>query len=65
MDHKADEYWGTLLLAMAQDARQDGDLVTAELLFAEAMRYFEEADRLASRWRSFEARLGDMASRGL
>ena len=39
MDHKADEYWGTLLLAMAQDARQDGDLVTADVLFAEAMRY--------------------------
>jgi hypothetical protein len=65
MDHKGDEYWGTLLLAMAQDARQDGDLVTAELLFAEAMRYFEEADRLASRWRRFEARLNDMASRRL
>ena len=65
MDHKGDEYWGTLLLAMAQDARQDGDLVTAELLFTEAMRYFEEADRLTSRWRSFEARLDDMASRRL
>ena len=65
MDHKADEYWGTLLLATAQDARREGDLVTAELLFAEAMRYFEEADRLASRWRSFEARLDDMASRRL
>ena len=64
MDHKGDEYWGTLLLAMAQDARQD-DLVTAELLFTEAMRYFEEADRLTSRWRSFEARLDDMASRRL
>jgi hypothetical protein len=64
MDHKADEYWGTLLLAMAQDARQD-DLVTAELLFTEAMRYFEEADRLTSRWRSFEASLDDMASRRL
>ena len=49
MDHKGDEYWGTLLLAMAQDARQDGDLVTADVLFAEAMRYFDEADRLASR----------------
>ena len=43
MDHKADEYWGTLLLAMAQDARQDGDLVTADVLFAKAMRYFDEA----------------------
>ena len=39
MDHKGDEYWGTLLLAMAQGARQDGDLVTADVLFAEAMRY--------------------------
>ena len=65
MDHKADEYWGTLLLAMAQDARQDGDLVTADVLFAEAMRYFDEADRLASRWRRFEARLDDKTSRRL
>jgi hypothetical protein len=65
MNDKADEYWGTLLLAMAQDARQDGDLVTAELLFAEAMRYFDEGDRLASRWRSFEARLDDEPARRL
>ena len=43
---------------MAQDARQDGDLVTADVLFAKAMRYFDEADRLASRWRRFEARCG-------
>jgi hypothetical protein len=57
MDDKADEFWGTLLLAMARDARQDGDLATAELLFAEAMRYFDEADRLASRWQRFETRL--------
>jgi hypothetical protein len=63
MDHKADEYWGTLLLAMARDARQDGDLGTADLLFAEAMRYFDEADRLASRWRSFETRLDAEAPR--
>jgi hypothetical protein len=33
MDHKADEYWGTVLLAMARDARQD---CAAELLFGEA-----------------------------
>ena len=65
MDHQGDEYWGTLLLAMAQDARQDGDLVTADVLFAEAMRYFDEADRLASRWRRFEARLDDKTSRRL
>ena len=57
MDHQADEYWGTLLLAMARDARQEGDLATAEQLFAEATRYFDEADRLESRWRNFEARL--------
>ena len=63
MHHKADEYWGTLLLAMARDARQDGDLGTADLLFAEAMRYFDEADRLASRWRSFETRLDVEAPR--
>jgi len=30
MDRKPDVYWGTLLLAMAQDARKDGDFVTAE-----------------------------------
>jgi hypothetical protein len=65
MDHKGDEYWGTLPLAMAQDARQDGDLVTADVLFAEAMRYFNEADRLASRWRRVEARLDDKTSRRL
>ena len=48
MDHQADEYWGILLLEMAQDARADGDLVTAELLTQAATRYFGEADRLAS-----------------
>jgi len=25
MNHKTDEYWGTLLLEMAHDAREDGD----------------------------------------
>jgi hypothetical protein len=39
---------------MAWDARQDGDLVTAELLLEEAMRYFDEGDRFAERWRNFE-----------
>ena len=63
MDRKADDYWGTLLLAMAQDAREDGDLVTAEVLFAEAMRYFDEENRLAERWRNFEARLDGEPSR--
>jgi hypothetical protein len=56
MNDKPDEYWGTLLLAMARDARQDGDVATADLLFAEALRYFDEADRLASRWQHFETR---------
>ena len=32
MDHKTEKYLGTLLLRMAADARQEGDLVTAELL---------------------------------
>jgi hypothetical protein len=49
MDHKADVYARTLLLAMARDAREEGDLVTAELLFAEAMRHFDDGDRLAER----------------
>ncbi len=57
MDHKTDEYWASLLLEMAEDARQNGDLVTAELLAAAAMKYFGEADRLAARWRKLEARL--------
>jgi hypothetical protein len=48
---------------MARDARHDGDLGTADLLFAEAMRYFDEADRLVSRWRSFETRLDVEAPR--
>ena len=53
MDRKADDYWGSLLLAMVWDARQEGDLVTAELLLEEAMRYFDEGDRFADRWRKF------------
>ena len=65
MDRKADDYWGALLLAMAWDARQQGDLVTAELLLAEAVRYFDEGDRFAERWRNFEARLDDETSRRL
>ena len=63
MDRKADDYWGALLLAMAWDARQQGDLVTAELLLAVAVRYFDEGDRFAERWRNFEARLDDETSR--
>ena len=63
MDDEPDEYWGTLLLAMARDARHDGDLATAELLFTEATRYFDEADRLALRWRRFETRLDGETSR--
>jgi hypothetical protein len=63
MDDQADEYWGSLLLAMARDAREDGDFVTAEQLFAEAVRYFDEADRLAARWRNFEVRLDRESSR--
>jgi hypothetical protein len=39
---------------MVWDARQEGDLVTAELLLEEAMRYFDEGDRFADRWRKFE-----------
>ena len=54
MDHQADVHMGTLLLAMARDARQEGDVVTAELLFAEAMRCFDEGDRFVKRWRNFE-----------
>ena len=62
MNHKADEHWAALLLEMAEDARQDGDFVTAELLVAAAMN-FGEADRLAARWRKLEARLDDDTSR--
>jgi hypothetical protein len=63
MGRKADDYWGALLLAMAWDARQRGDLVTAELLLAEAVQYFDEGDRFAELWRNFEARLDDETSR--
>jgi hypothetical protein len=63
MDHKGDEYWGIVLLEMAHDAREDGDLVTAELLTAAAMEYFGQADRAAARWRNFEARLDEETSR--
>jgi hypothetical protein len=63
MNYKTDEYWGTLILEMAEDARQDGDFVTAELLTAAAMKYFGEADRVAARWRKVEARLNDDFSR--
>ena len=59
MNGKTRKCWGTILLQMALDARQEGDLVTAELLFAHAMDYFDESDRLASRWRKFEAHLDD------
>jgi hypothetical protein len=58
MNLKTKKCWGTIVLQMALDARQEGDLVTAELLVAHAMDYFQEADRLASRWRRFEARHG-------
>ena len=61
MDHRTDEYWAALVLEMAEDARQDGDFVTAELLTAAAVKYFGEADRLAARWRNLEARLDDDA----
>ena len=44
---------------MAADARQEGDIVTAELLAAHAKDCLDEADRLASCWRNFEARHGD------
>jgi len=57
MNHKTDEYWGTLLLEMAHDAREDGDHRTAELLTGAAMQYFDEADRLETRWRKLEALL--------
>ena len=55
MEHKTDKYWAALLLGMAEDARQDQDFVTAELLTAAAMKYFGEADRVAARWRKLEA----------
>ena len=42
-NRKTKKDWGTILLQMALDARQEGDLVTAELLVAHAMNYFDEA----------------------
>ena len=39
-NRKTKKDWGTILLQMALDARQEGDLVTAELLVAHAMDYF-------------------------
>jgi hypothetical protein len=61
MNHKTDEDWGTLLLQMAHDAREDGDRGTADLLTAAAVRYFDGADRLTSRWRNFEENLAHRA----
>ena len=58
-NRKTKKDWGTILLQMALDARQEGDLVTAELLVAHA-----KSDRLASRWRKFEARLDDHHTTG-
>jgi hypothetical protein len=55
MDHKADVYAGTLLLSMARDAREEGDLVTAELLFAEAMGHFVEGGSLRRAWAKFRS----------
>jgi hypothetical protein len=49
MDHKGDEYWRTVLLQMAHDACENGDLTTGELLATAAMRYFDEAERLPAR----------------
>jgi hypothetical protein len=56
MTRKTDEHWGTLLLEMAEDARQDGDVGTADLLTGAAMAYFDGSDSLVRRWRNFEAR---------
>ena len=63
MDHKTDEYWGILLWEVAQDAHDDDDLVTAELLTDAAMRYFDGSDRLPTRWQKFQARLEDEVRR--
>ena len=57
--HKTKKDWGTILLQMALDARQEGDVVTSDLLVALALDYFDEADRLASRWQKIEAHLDD------
>ena len=58
-NHKIKKDWGTILLQMALDARQEGDVVTSDLLVALALDYFDEADRLASRWQKIEAHLDD------
>jgi hypothetical protein len=59
MNRKLKKNWGTILLQMALDARREGDIVTAELLAAHAIDYFDEADHLASRWRKVEVRFDD------
>ena len=48
---------------MAEDAHDDGDLVTAELLTDAAMRYFDGSDRLPARWQKFQARREDEVRR--
>ena len=58
-NRKTKKDWGTIHLQMALDARQEGDLVTAGLLGAEANRSFDGANCLAPRWRKFQARLDD------
>ena len=42
-NHKTKKIREPSFLQMALDARQEGDLVTAELLVAHAMNYFDEA----------------------
>ena len=63
-NRKTKKDWGTILLQMALDARQEGDLVTAELLVAHAMDYFDESDRLASRWRNSRRALATITRPG-
>ena len=58
-NHKIKKDWGTILLQMALDARQEGDVVTSDLLVALALDYFDEADRVASRCQKIEAHLDD------
>jgi hypothetical protein len=65
MNHKTRKCWGTILLQMALDACQEGDILTAELLAAHAIDYFDEPNHLASRWRKVEARLEDHDLAGL
>ena len=40
--------WGIRLLAMAIKAREDGDVLTAELFTADAMHHLIQSDRLAA-----------------